>query len=75
MSYDLTNSKLLKEWDKIKDSDVFPSLDAFAELFYQNPSCKCYRKYTSYYSKEKVKLRLCFKRKRSEEAFAEFDRG
>ena len=35
MSYDLTNPKLLKEWDKIKDSDVFPSLDAFAELFYQ----------------------------------------
>lgn len=53
MSYDLTNPKLLKEWDKIKDSDVFPSLDAFAELFYQNPSCKCYRKYTSYpWSKE-----------------------
>lgn len=53
MSYDLTNPKLLKEWDKIKDNDVFPSLDAFAELFYQNPSCKCYRKYTSYpWSKE-----------------------
>ena len=53
MFYDLTNPKLLKEWDKIKDSDVFPSLDAFAELFYQNPSCKCYRKYTSYpWSKE-----------------------
>lgn len=53
MSYDLTNPKLLKEWDKIKGSDVFPSLDAFAELFYQNPTCKCYRKYTSYpWSKE-----------------------
>ncbi len=43
MAIDLKSKKLLKEWDKIKDSDVFSSLESFAEFYYSNGEKKCFR--------------------------------
>lgn len=43
MATDLKNKKLLKEWDKIKDSDLFSSLESFAEFYYANGEKKCFR--------------------------------
>lgn len=43
MGVDLKNKKFLKEWDKIKDSDVFSSLESFAEFYYANGEKKCFR--------------------------------
>ena len=43
MGGDLKNKKFLKEWDKIKDSDVFSSLDSFAEFYYTNGEKPCFR--------------------------------
>lgn len=43
MAIDLKNKKLLKEWDKIKDSDLFSSLESFAEFYYANGEKKCFR--------------------------------
>ena len=45
MSIDLKNKKLLKEWEKIKDSDIFASFEDFAEFYYTTKSntrsCGC----------------------------------
>ena len=43
MAIDSKNKKLLKEWDKIKDSDLFSSLESFAEFYYANGEKKCFR--------------------------------
>lgn len=43
MCIDLKNKKLLKEWEKIKDSDIFPSFEAFAEFYYTNGEKPCFR--------------------------------
>lgn len=43
MAIDLKNKRLIKEWDKIKDSDVFSSLESFAEFYYANGEKKCFR--------------------------------
>ncbi|MBE5747366.1 MAG: hypothetical protein E7352_04250 [Clostridiales bacterium] len=48
MTRDLTNRFLLIEWDKIKDADIFTSIEEFAELFYSIENGKCFRKYTAY---------------------------
>ena len=43
MSIDLKNKKLLKEWEKIKDSDIFVSFEDFAEFYYTNGEKSCFR--------------------------------
>ena len=43
MSIDLKNKKLLKEWEKIKSSDIFPSFEDFAEFYYTNGEKPCFR--------------------------------
>ena len=43
MSIDLKNKKLLKEWEKIKDSDIFASFEDFAEFYYTNGEKPCFR--------------------------------
>ena len=43
MAIDLKNKKLLKEWEKIKDSDIFTSFEDFAEFYYANGEKKCFR--------------------------------
>ena len=45
--------RILEEWDKIKDSGIFDSLDDFKLLFIEKPDGVCFRKYSSYpWSKE-----------------------
>lgn len=48
MQIDLNNRKLLKEWKKIKDFDIFQDINEFALLFFEKPYGICMRKYTSY---------------------------
>ena len=48
MQVDLNNRKLLKEWNKVKDFDIFQDINEFALLFYEKPYGICMRKYTSY---------------------------
>ncbi len=48
MQVDLKNRKLLKEWNKIKDFNIFQDINEFALLFYEKPYGICMRKYTSY---------------------------
>lgn len=43
MSIDLKSKKLLKEWEKIKDSDIFASFEDFAEFYYTNGEKPCFR--------------------------------
>lgn len=43
MSIDLKNKNFLKEWAKIEDADIFPSIEAFAEFYYDNGAKKCFR--------------------------------
>lgn len=43
MSIDLKNKKLLKEWEKIKVSDIFASFEDFAEFYYTNGEKPCFR--------------------------------
>lgn len=39
---------MLKEWEKIKDADVFDCLDSFAILYFENGEKVCFRKFTAY---------------------------
>ena len=36
MVLNLLNPKLIKEWNKIKESKIFDSFDSFAEFYYSN---------------------------------------
>ena len=47
MALNLTNPKLLKEWNKIKNSNIFNSFVCFAEFYYSNGEKSCYRKFTN----------------------------
>ncbi len=49
---EITNH-IKKEWEKIKNYEIFNSFDDFLELFLVNPSGSCFKKYTTYpWSKE-----------------------
>ena len=41
---DLTNKKLLKEWQKIESANIFESLEDFAKFYYENGEKSCFRK-------------------------------
>lgn len=43
MEMNLQNKKLLKEWNKIKDFNVFQSFENFAEFYYLNGEKSCFR--------------------------------
>lgn len=44
---------ILTEWAKIKDFNIFKSVDEFSKLFDENPGGRCYKKFTNYpWSKE-----------------------
>ena len=47
MQVDLKNRKLLKEWAKIADADLFQSLEEFAEFYYAHGEKFCYKKFTN----------------------------
>ena len=47
MVLNLLNPKLIKEWNKIKESKIFDSFDSFAEFYYSNGEKCCYRKFTN----------------------------
>ena len=47
MVLNLLNPKLIKEWNKIKESKNFDSFDSFAEFYYSNGEKCCYRKFTN----------------------------
>lgn len=47
MQADLKNRKLLKEWKKIQNTDLFTSLEEFAEFYYTHGEKFCYKKYTN----------------------------
>lgn len=40
--------KIEEDWNKIKDSDIFESIDELRKLFEENPKGRCFRIYTSY---------------------------
>lgn len=42
-----TNKKLLREWKKIANTDIFVSFDDFVQFYYANGEKCCYRKYTN----------------------------
>ena len=42
------DKKITKEWNKIKDYNIFKDIDEFAILFIEKPYGICMRKYTSY---------------------------
>lgn len=42
------DKKITKEWNKIKDYNIFHDIDEFALLFIEKPYGICMRKYTSY---------------------------
>lgn len=42
------NNKILKEWNKIKDCNIFGNIEEFAKLFECNPNGSCYKKYSNY---------------------------
>lgn len=42
------NKELLKEWDKIKNYDIFESIEEFEKIFNEKPYGICMRKYTAY---------------------------
>lgn len=48
MQIDLNSRKFLKEWNKIKDFDIFQNINEFALLFFKKPYGICLRKYTTY---------------------------
>ncbi len=46
-------NQIHKEWEKIKDTNIFPSFNDFEKLFNSNPNGRCFRKFTAYpWSKE-----------------------
>lgn len=47
MQVDLKNRKLIKEWKKIENTDLFKSLEEFAEYYYANGEKFCYKKFTN----------------------------
>ena len=40
---DLTNKKMLKEWQKIETAGIFDSLEEFAKYYYENGEKSCFR--------------------------------
>lgn len=40
---DLTNKKMLKEWQKIEAAGIFDSLEEFAKYYYENGEKSCFR--------------------------------
>lgn len=42
------DKRIIKEWNKIKDYNLFTNIDEFALLFVEKPYGVCLRKYTSY---------------------------
>ncbi len=44
---DYKNRKLLKEWKKIEQANIFQSFEEFAEFYFFNGEKHCYRKYTN----------------------------
>lgn len=41
-------NQIHKEWEKIKDTNIFPSFNDFEKLFNSNPNGRCFRKFTAY---------------------------
>lgn len=42
------NDKIIKEWNKIKDFNIFHNIEEFSKLFIANPNGSCYKKYSNY---------------------------
>ena len=42
------DTRILKEWNKIKNSEIFKNFDEFAKLFNDKPNGSCFKKYTNY---------------------------
>jgi very-short-patch-repair endonuclease len=40
--------KIINEWEKIKNFNIFNNIDEFSKLFEINPNGLCFRKYTNY---------------------------
>ena len=40
---DLTNKKMLKEWQKIEAAGIFDTLEEFAKYYYENGEKSCFR--------------------------------